>query len=89
MLPNEMTFADVPAGLNAMAVMGHEGDTKTIWNKDNPDEVDVARRTFNDLKKKGYYAYRVVGEKGDKGEIMHEFDPKAERMIMALPMVGG
>jgi hypothetical protein len=72
-----------------MAIMGPEGDTKTIWDADKPEEVENARRTFNELREKGYYAYQVKGDDASKGERMTEFDPDAERMIMAPPLMGG
>ena len=69
-------------GDHEMAKMGLDGDTKTIWDKSNPDEVANARNTFNDLKAKGYRAYHCVGKGGTQGEPMNEFDPDIERMIM-------
>ena len=73
-----------------MEIMGQEGDTKIIWDKSNPDEVENARRTFNELVgQKKFIAYRVEGKKGEKGEIIREFDPDAERLILSPPMVGG
>jgi len=71
-----------------MAIMDATGDTKVIWNSENADEVGVARRTFNDLKKKGYVGYSVKKD-GDKNEIIHDFDPNAEKLIMAPAMTGG
>lgn len=65
------------------------GDTRVMWDKGNADEVTAARRTFDDLKKKGYLAYRAVGKKGDRGEVIREFDPAAERIIMTKQLVGG
>lgn len=64
------------------------GDLKVIWDKSKPDEVKAAREQFDELKKKKYIAYRVDDE-GEKAEIMKEFDPKAEKVILALPVVGG
>jgi len=72
-----------------MSVMGKEGDTKLIWDRRNADEVDNARRSFDDLRKKGYLAFRVTGKDGEKGEQMTAFDPEAERMIMVPQMKGG
>lgn len=72
-----------------LRVMGSSGDTKIIWDRNNSVEVDNARRSFDDLKKKGYLAYTVIGKNGDKGEIMKEFDPDAERIILTPPMAGG
>jgi hypothetical protein len=72
-----------------MAVMGKDGDTKLLWDRRNPDEVENARRSFDDLRKKGYLAFRVTGTDGEKGEQMTAFDPEAERMIMIPAMRGG
>lgn len=74
---------------SVIAWMDHTGDTKLIWSRDNSDEVENARRTFKDLKKKGFVAYKVTGKDGSRGEVIDEFDPHAERVILAPPMVGG
>lgn len=71
-----------------MLVMDTSGDTKTIWDSANSDEVDAARKTFDDLKRKRYLAYRVKGE-GAKGQLLQEFDADAEKMILSPPMAGG
>ena len=71
-----------------LAILDHTGDTKIIWDSEKPAEVDHARETFNAMKKKGYIAYKV-NKKGDQGEVMREFDPDAEKMIMAPQTVGG
>jgi len=72
-----------------MAIMGREGDTKVMWDKTKPVEVDVARSTFDKLKKDGYSAY-AVSDKGDKkGEAVRDFDPHAERLIFVPPMQAG
>lgn len=70
-----------------LAEMNETGDTKIMWDSDNKDEVENARDTFNKLKKKGYTAY-TVKKKGERGEIMKEFDPNVERIVM-VPMLGG
>jgi hypothetical protein len=74
--------------MGTLCVMGPVGDTKLIWNPNNTDEVDNARRSFDDLRKKGYLAYRVSAD-GSKGEVMTAFDPHAEKVILAPPMRGG
>jgi hypothetical protein len=71
-----------------LCVLDKTGDTKLMWDSAVDDEVDAARRTFNDLKKKGYLAFSVT-KKGDKGEVIKTFDPDAEKIIMAPPLVGG
>jgi hypothetical protein len=72
-----------------LSVLGREGDTKVIWNRSNADEVENARRTFKDLRDKGFTAYSVTGEKGEKGSIIYNFDPNAERIIMVPRVAGG
>lgn len=75
--------------MGTMAVMGRRGDTKTIWNPENTDEVAAAKATFDELVgKKKYLAWSVKGD-GDKGEQIRTFDPKAGKIILAPPMQGG
>lgn len=75
--------------MSELAVMDKSGDTKTIWDKDNPAEVEAARAMFDKLKgEKKYIAYSVKAD-GKKGEVMQAFDAAAEKIIMAPPMVGG
>lgn len=65
------------------------GDTRVMWDKDNADEVAAAKKTFDDLKKKGYMAYKAEGKDGRKGEQIREFDKDAERIILVRQLVGG
>ena len=65
------------------------GDVKVMWDRTKKIEVDAMRKLFADLRAKGYAAYTVEDEKGDKGTVIREFDPDAERMIMIPPMAGG
>lgn len=73
-----------------MAVMGRDGDTKKVWDRTKPDEVEDAKRTFDFLvREKRYVAFHVTGKDGDKGEQMREFDPSAGRMILVPALAGG
>jgi hypothetical protein len=74
---------------NYMAVMGKEGDTKHMWDPRVPFEVENARRTFDDFRKKGYAAFHAKGDKGERDVQMLEFDPNAGRIIFIPPQVGG
>jgi hypothetical protein len=71
-----------------ISVLDHHGDTKLMWDSERPDEVAAARKLFDDLKAKGYAAFKVEGKEGTKGEILKKFDPDIERIILA-PMVAG
>ena len=74
--------------MGTMRVIDQTGDTKIIWDADQKAEVEAARDTFNKLRKKNYNAYAVKKD-GEKGSIITEFDPAAEKIIMAPPMAGG
>lgn len=71
-----------------LIVLDRTGDTKIIWDSTKQVEVDNAKKQFDELKKKGYMAYSVK-KNGDKGELLHEFDSEAEKIILAPRMVGG
>jgi hypothetical protein len=71
-----------------LCVMDMTGDSKTIWDPSNADEVAAARATFDTLKKKRYLAYKVKAD-GEKGELISDFDPTAGKIIMSPMMAGG
>lgn len=72
-----------------MAVMNKDGDKKTVWNRSDVVEVEAAKKEFELFKKAGYMAYKVEGDEGRKGEILHSFDPNIQKIIFAPPMRGG
>ncbi len=71
-----------------MRVMGREGDLKVIWDSEKPDEVEAARRQFNELSKKHYIAFSVKKD-GEKNEKISKFDPDIEKMILVPMLKGG
>lgn len=75
-------------GKGELVIIDRSGDTKIIWDSNNTDEVEAARKTFTDLRAKGYLAYKT-DKKGEKAEQIHTFDPKAERIILSPAMQGG
>lgn len=87
-LVTESNLDDVPEGKGLLSILDESGDVRQIWDSTNADEVAHARQTFKDFKAKGYTAYKV-NKKGEKGEIINEFDPEAEKIIMAPTTVGG
>jgi hypothetical protein len=70
-------------------VMGKEGDTKSIWDPNNPDEVEAARKQFDFLVGEKRYAAFAVDKDGNKGAQIRTFDPKASRIIFVPAMQGG
>ncbi len=74
--------------MGELATMDRTGDLKSFWDRTKPEEVAQARRTFDDMRAKGYLAFRLIGD-GTKGEQIREFDPTAEKIIMSPAMQGG
>lgn len=73
---------------NKLSVMDKTGDTKTTWDPANPVEVEIAKKTFDEFRKKGFLAFKVNVD-GKKGEQLHEFDPNARAIILTPPLAGG
>lgn len=65
------------------------GDTHLIWDPGNEVEVKAARKMWDDLVGKHRWLAFRVGERGVKAEQIREFDPKAEKLIIAPPVAGG
>lgn len=71
-----------------MRIMGKDGDLKVIWDSDKPDEVESARKQFNEMTGKNYIAFSVKKD-GEKNEKIHKFDPNLEKMILVPMLKGG
>jgi len=72
-----------------MHPLNEEGDTKIIWDANDPASVATAKAAFDKAKREGMLAYRAEGEKGRRGTQIREFDPDAERIILVKPQAGG
>lgn len=75
-------------GHHELRVLGTHGDTRTIWNPREPEEVAAARATFDRLKRNKFSIFKV-GQDGEKGELMDAFDPNAAKLIAVPPIAGG
>lgn len=76
--------------MGQMAVMDPSaGDLKIIWDPGNKAEVKAAKDQFDALLKKGGHLAYTVDAKGGKGTQIREFDPKAEKIILAPALRGG
>jgi hypothetical protein len=78
----------VDTEISTLIVLDETGDTRLMWDPRIKDEVKSSKELFDKMKKKGYLAY-TVKKNGDPGEVIHEFDPKAGKIIMTPQMVGG
>ena len=75
--------------MGTLAVLDREaGDITVGWDNNNPDEIENAQATFDDMRAKGHLAYKADKD-GKKKEQIHKFDPAAERIILSPPLVGG
>lgn len=74
--------------MSELQVLDQTGDTRLLWNMKNADEVAAARKKFDEFKAKGYLSYKV-NRKGTEGEIINDFDPEEERIILSPPPIGG
>ncbi len=74
--------------MGELSVLNYEGDTKTIWDSDNKDEVENAKKQFDFFSKKGFTAFSV-GKDDDKDDKITKFDPKLEKIIFVPRIVGG
>ena len=72
---------------HALIIPDTTGDTKIMWTQGNADEVATAKRSFDDLRAKGFMIYKAAKD-GNRGELMREFDPAAELLIAVPPIVG-
>ena len=82
----------VPPGHGLMHKATREdGDLRSIWDKNNPDEVAAARRMFDELVgQKQYLAFKAEGENGDQAATASgKFDPDVERIIFRKQIQGG
>lgn len=73
---------------HVISTVNHHGDSRFSWDPANTDDVRGAEAHFNELKSKGYLAYRVQdGEKTP--ETISDFDAEAREIIMMPATVGG
>jgi len=68
--------------------MGTDGDTKLIWDSDNCVETENARKTYDELTKKGFKAFGVK-KSGEQGQMINKFDPDMEKIILVPQISGG
>jgi len=80
-------FDDLPEDVHAFGEMCSEGDIKHTWNPKDPEKVREAQLMFDAMVAKGFRAFHL--KKGQPGEMMTSFDPKAKKVLFVPPMAGG
>ena len=74
--------------MNEFTVLDPNGHTTTMWDPQSPAEVDRARRVFDEMRRRGYRAFRI-GKDGGPGEPRRSFDPKDDAMLFVPPIHAG
>jgi hypothetical protein len=73
--------------MNEFKVLDPNGHTRTAWDTASPEEVENARRVFDDLMSRGYRAFRMAG--GGEGVPRSKFDPKDKETLLVPPIRAG
>lgn len=73
--------------MSMLRILSREGDTVLEWTKDDAKSIAAVKREFDSLIASGYQAFKV--DSPTEGEVIRNFDPEAETVIMTVPMVGG
>jgi len=74
--------------IGEMSIMDRSGHKQLKWNTDRPDEIAVAKETFDRLIGKGYSGFASKNKLEAKHTIK-EFDPTMEEVVMVPRTVGG
>ena len=84
---------DVIPGRGILSYLTPEdGDVRLSWEHGNADDVATARRAFDDLRRKGYLAYKITaGRRGAEAQRdqIRTFDPEAGQIVLVPPLRGG
>lgn len=73
--------------MGIMRVQDKTGDTEIAFDVKDKASIKAAEKVFNDLMAKQHMAYKTDGKGG--GEVIRTFDPTAEEIVVAVPLVGG
>ncbi|TAK84156.1 MAG: hypothetical protein EPO20_15850 [Betaproteobacteria bacterium] len=74
--------------MNEFKVLDPNGHTRTTWDANSPEEVETARRIFDDLMQRGYRAFRM-SEAGRGGAQKSAFDSKDRETLLVPPIRAG
>jgi hypothetical protein len=72
-----------------LSILGPQGDTTLTWDPAKPIEVETARAKYGELVKQGYTGFELAKGSQEKGELIREFNPRAERILMVPQAAGG
>ena len=67
-----------------IAHLNQEGDTKYTWDRKNKVECEAAKEHFDNLRKKGFLAFKV-GFLGFRGKVTSEFNAETGALLFTAP----
>jgi hypothetical protein len=74
--------------MNEFTVLDPNGHTTTMWDPQDEKEVERARRIFDEMRRRGYRAFRV-GKDGSPGQPRNTFDARDDAMLFVPPIHAG
>ncbi len=75
--------------MNVMRVLGRNGDSEIGWNPETGEGLRLAQRIFLEKTRCfGYLAF-VEAPDGQGSELIRDFAPQAQSIILAPRLVGG
>lgn len=73
--------------MGTMRIQDQTGDTEVIWDVTDPASTAKAEDIFAGLMAKNHMAYKTDAKGG--GEVIKSFDPTADEIVVAVPLIGG
>ena len=76
--------------MGAILILGDIGRTEARfeWDKKDQKQIEAAERLFNELKGKGFAAFKM-DKVGEPDENIFDFDPELECIVFLPQITGG
>jgi hypothetical protein len=74
--------------MNEFKVLDPNGHTRTEWDAQSAEEVETARRVYDEFIRRGYRAFRVDARTGESS-VTNAFDPKDKETLLVPPIRAG
>jgi hypothetical protein len=77
--------------MGVLRILDATGDTVLAWSVDDPDSVERAEAAFaHQLRRRHRVPFaRACGEAANRARPITTFDPAAEEIVFASPVMGG
>lgn len=76
--------------MGKIRMLNSRGDVATAWAPTDTEATAAAKELFDEKVGGGYLAYTTTIEEGTrKGDVIKEFDPLADTIVLTPPMIGG